>query len=465
VGILLSQTSDRDTPSLEFATQQAFTPTGTLGSWVFPPASSMEGWYYFGSCATLLMGLYVINVLAKRQQSVERTLVVIVIGWLAFIIYLSFGKDSIFFIWLWNHLPVFDRMREWARINVILIPGITLLLALAMSNYVSNLNAIDGSRKAEARLILLGLTMLVIQTLFLTHKSWWSPYWQNHFKLGDHLDASYWRDGVTLREQLWTATGKFLWIWRLYFDERFFVFMTTLSLVVLLLCRFVARRWKMLSSDYIIVFVTGTLALIELFPVSVTQWSIPYKSQARTLIPVTDIIRRGFDEQRKLDQYLLFPFEESYEAGLTESWDLTGHRSFFLRFFDQNGNARPFVPADQITAAKRVLGADGRAQRIFLTARIDYNSPIDFINDVDLTERDFHQKPRVDFYDGDTLRVSLQVSSPSWLSFIDNWTPDWEATVNGKRTRIELLFGSYKSVKIPAGIDVVEFRYRPGWLG
>ena len=48
------------------------------------------------------------------------------------------------------------------------------------------------------------------------------------------------------------------------------------------------------------------------------------------------------------------------------------------------------------------------------------------------------------------------------MSFIDNWDPDWRATLNGKPVPVEQAFGTFKAVHIPdAGDGVVVFEYVP----
>ncbi len=49
-----------------------------------------------------------------------------------------------------------------------------------------------------------------------------------------------------------------------------------------------------------------------------------------------------------------------------------------------------------------------------------------------------------------------------YLSFIDNWDPDWKAWVDGQPVEIELLFGTFKSVRLTPGKHKVRFSYQPG---
>jgi uncharacterized membrane protein YfhO len=54
--------------------------------------------------------------------------------------------------------------------------------------------------------------------------------------------------------------------------------------------------------------------------------------------------------------------------------------------------------------------------------------------------------------------------APAWLSYVDNWDRNWHAEVDGRTVPITVLFGSYKSVPVPAGSSTVTFSYRPGLL-
>jgi len=48
-----------------------------------------------------------------------------------------------------------------------------------------------------------------------------------------------------------------------------------------------------------------------------------------------------------------------------------------------------------------------------------------------------------------------------FLSFIDNWDPDWEARVNGVPACVLQLFDTFKAVKLPPGVHRIEMSYRP----
>jgi hypothetical protein len=100
-------------------------------------------------------------------------------------------------------------------------------------------------------------------------------------------------------------------------------------------------------------------------------------------------------------------------------------------------------------------------KRLFLSKEIDHTSIKSFITDSVETESRFVRGLQVHEYSGEILRLTVTNTGPVYLSFIDNWDPDWRATVNGRAEPVERLFGTFKSLKIPTGTHDVVFYYRP----
>jgi hypothetical protein len=114
-----------------------------------------------------------------------------------------------------------------------------------------------------------------------------------------------------------------------------------------------------------------------------------------------------------------------------------------------------------MAAVQRFYGADQKAQRIFFSSRVDHLSVVDFLRDVNATEPLAKPSMHMEHYDGDELRLTVKLSRACWLTFVDNWDPNWRATVNNVPTAISLTLGSYKAVFVPAGLAKVVFQYRP----
>jgi uncharacterized membrane protein YfhO len=62
------------------------------------------------------------------------------------------------------------------------------------------------------------------------------------------------------------------------------------------------------------------------------------------------------------------------------------------------------------------------------------------------------------------LNWEIEAPTAGYLSFIDNWAPGWKARVDDKPANIELLFGTFKSVRLTQGKHKVRFYFEPGIL-
>jgi hypothetical protein len=113
--------------------------------------------------------------------------------------------------------------------------------------------------------------------------------------------------------------------------------------------------------------------------------------------------------------------------------------------------------AGEPEAVRHLLGVvDGR--RLFCTKSIMHLTVQEFLDDADGFERCRVTKHS---YDGDRLVVAVNTPDDAYVSFIDNWDEGWEAELDGQPVPIELLFGTFKSVRVPAGRQTLVFVYRP----
>ncbi len=110
----------------------------------------------------------------------------------------------------------------------------------------------------------------------------------------------------------------------------------------------------------------------------------------------------------------------------------------------------------QIIYRRKLLGIiDGK--KLYFSKSIAYPTIKEFIDDA----IQFNNFERLISYSGDKLVLEVNVPKDGYLSFIDNWDSGWEATVDSKLTKIERLFGLFKSVRLSVGKHQVIFAYRP----
>src|SRR5262249_12978124 len=142
---LLQQTTDRTGKSFVYSIEFVFNADDTIGSLVFPPNSQAEGWYYFGAAALLITLAFLLTP-SRRFASDEGspaspfpvptgyrsvTTKLLFVGWYGAITYITWGRDSWLFAFLWRYLPMFASLRVWGRFNIVLVPIIAWLVAVA----------------------------------------------------------------------------------------------------------------------------------------------------------------------------------------------------------------------------------------------------------------------------------------------------------------------------------------------
>ena len=137
----------------------------------------------------------------------------------------------------------------------------------------------------------------------------------------------------------------------------------------------------------------------------------------------------------------------NFSAGVLPNWYF-GRYNKFLKDAEDEPEAR-----------RTLLGTrDGR--KIFFSESIGHSSVQAFLNDA----ARFQQPGQLLSYTGDELVWEINAPIEGYLSFIDNWDRDWKVFVDEKEADMELLFGTFKSVRLVPGHHRVRFSYQPGLL-
>jgi hypothetical protein len=452
---LLKQTADRTGSDYGYATFQNFDFQDTLGSFLFPPAAQAEGWFYFGMLGVFMLAIYLAALFLNRTvPRPEKIFIVIGGAWIVLISAITYGKHSFLFDLLWSYMPGFSSLRVWGRMNVILLPVFAMLLARAYDFFESFLSSfnVGSSKRRRDFLSFSGLlagtaTVLISVQLWLyLHKSY-NSYWLLHFNYAHGRE--------------WT-----------------FIASTVLSFLLVLLVFALAMKQRIASSRSLVLLLVCFLffALNDMHPVGSSQWmqKAPktYGSE-RKVFNFHEIIERSLTTPRiRLYYTMTFP---RFNAGWICNWYFERYLAFDAELFP---DVRDMVGKDGIlhygTPMKIGSGNHlGKAadyhefmglrtgKRIFASQKIDHASIQDFVSDSTLTESTMVPEIKVSYYDGDTLTLMVRNVKPVYLSFIDNWDPDWRAFVNGEPTPILKLFGTFKSVQISPGKNIVTFTYRP----
>ena len=206
----------------------------------------------------------------------------------------------------------------------------------------------------------------------------------------------------------------------------------------------------------------------ELFALSNIQWSIiEWKTKIVKTEKPLDELKSAFISKRILgtvkgNQY--FRDNKKFNINYPDNYGYDSHAKNFSTFFKRyNGEIIENIKPETINSVKKFYGLDEEAKKIFFTKNNYY---IDINNFVQSSEKDelsskFQYNFIIEKYDGNTLEINISTESDGYLSYIDNWDPDWIAFINNRQVNINKLFNSYKIIKIKKGFSNIKFQYKP----
>ena len=426
---LVSQATDRGGKDFAYSTQHTFTFKDTLGSLVYPPAANTEGWYFFSITALLILIVYLFASKSPIPDGDEDappcdlTTRLFFLVWFAAVTYITYGRDSYLFAALWKYMPGFSRLRVWPRLNIILVPVIAWALSRAYAWFESSLSVADTSKNRKTSSIARPLIMLL---------------------------AGY--SAIVAAQIYFYGNNICYYMWLTYFKELspqaiLFIVLGCTSAIAIVLILILSRKFSFASpgSRTVILVILVFIAFLELRHTGARIWAYQGRApQTRFRVNMDAIMANAFAVPRT-DYYGTITLSPAFNVGTIENW----YFDRYCRFLKNTENERE--------ARKILLGVrDG--QKIFFSESIEHSNIESFLQDA----LRYRQTGRLLSYNGDELQWEIDVPTAGYLSFIDNWDYGWKAWVDGQPVKIELLFGTFKSVRLTPGKHKVMFCYKPG---
>ena len=436
---LMAQTTDRTGKDFEYSVSHVFNYEDTIGSLVYPPFSQTEGWYFFSITGLLVVFLYLLigksgiglqekNTDGITKQACSRDLwaKLFLVIWIALISYISYGRSSYLFAFLWKYMPGFCSLRVWGRLNIILVPILAWLLSLAYESFESmistkNVASTKRHRQALFPIITVAAVYLVIlgTQLYLYLNKHYDFYWVEFFK------------NVASKDIYFVIYGAIAFVALLFF-----------------LILGGAIQLKSNKSLAIVLLILVLMAAVEMRGVGANMWTYGgQKPDKRIRIDVSKTNEASF-AFRRYDSDSTISLRPNFSVGIVPNW----YFDRYIKFLDKTKGE---------IGVRRVLLGVQDGTKIFFSESLIHDTAKSFLNDA-IRYRGLW---RVSSYSGDELSCQVDTPVAGYLSFIDNWDHGWKVFVDDKPVDMELLFGTFKSVKLDAGRHQITFIYQPGWLG
>ena len=432
---LLEHTTDRGGGNFEYSTQHRFGIWDYAGSVVVPPTSSPEGWFYFGTAGLVVIGLAWL-ILWREQRLVQHARqIAMTCVWLAWIMFFGLGASNPVFRFVWETVPLVDTLRVWPRINIFLIFPLAIVLGFCIQVIADRARG-DApllSRAGAPMLlpaIVAALVLLLQLGLALTRPL------NGEFLL--HMPKYY--DAPTEREHI---------LWTLLIVD--LLVLTALSMH--LFRGSSVRRQRLLMASCV-TFVAIWLVQVHGAQTTSWMWVWPDKFEENVdaeRLPIGRTEAMPTIARDALASTRLSPTDSPvfdprapWSTAVYANW----HYRRYVEFLSD-------VTIDRHTKDE-LLGVTSPT-RFFLLRSQNVSEP-NRPSERDLLPLLEHD---VVFYDGSRLVVDVNSDAPGDLVFTDNWDEYWSATVDGHPAQVDVAFGTFKSVHIPAGWSRVVFVYCP----
>jgi len=416
-----------------------------LGSWIFPPISLAEGWYYFGTLMTVLFIFYVINfLLSKNKQSLEKYFLTFFIIFFLFNYQFSAAENSYLFKIIWEKFDLLKNFRSFSRINILLIPLFAVLFCFVLKlieEKKHNINFLITTSLVAIFIILLQIYIIEISDI------------KNH----------YWKTWQERR--LLYGSIKFSSIAFIFNLYNHYIYSISLIISLIIFNFLKIRKSKKLLPLLVVILVSG-----ELFLLSNIQWAIPYKfydSNNYNLLskkPLDDI-NDAFLSPRVVTEVkgnTYFRNFRKFNINYFDNFGLDKHTKLVDKYFKRNGNLKDGLNQETIKKINQFWGLNDN-NKIFFTKKIGHLTIEKFINDVNFLKnnKDVFISMEIINYNGDEIYIDLKTNIDGFLTFVDNWSPGWKVYVNNKEKSIIKVLETYKSVKINTGYNKIKFKYEP----
>jgi hypothetical protein len=439
----------RGVGSWNFATEHTFNFIDILASIFFPPASSTEGRFYIGAVITFAILLMIFIKLFNFKK--EKKYFFLLFSYFFLVLSLAMNKDFIIFKFIWELFPTIHYIRTWPRITIILMPFLGLLIAIAI-NFYNNLNISKLKNKYLFKylyFLFFIITFIHIYFLYNPQLDWYWLTWQKKrfYELSNFLSFPF---------------NKF----PLFYENIIYLTFSTIAFIFFFI--FLKKKYYIKFNLNIFSFILLFFTFIELFVFSNLQWALPegfYKNEFSNSNFKKSLVD-SFEKPRVSNEvkgFRYFRDQRKQNINFPEDWAFSGHSKIYNNYFiADNGDFKSDVDDKTKKYVSYFYGLDSAARRFFFTEFNNFESINYFIENSLSYEKETNFKINYlkKFYDGNNVKIIIETQKGGWLSFVDNWHPNWKVIINNKQYPVYKLFNAYKVVYISPGISIVEFKFK-----
>ena len=443
---IMEITRDRNLSDITFSFTLGSNLLDQLGSWILPPISIAESNYYFGSIITLLLIYYFLNLLnGKINSPKEKYYIIFFIIFFIFNYQIAAPENSLIFHFVWDKIELIQNFRAFSRINILLIPLISILICFSIKNLIEN----KVNIKSSMIIFFISFLIILIQVYLIEIVSAKSSYW------------TAWQE-----KRLDFAAEKFelvSFIFNLYSNYIYSIFFLISSLFLLIL-----SKYKVKMNLYLSIVI---LVITELFILANIQWAIPknfYDKNGYNDLNINPLknLKESFNSSRVVTEVYgntYFRNNKKFNINYFDVFGIDQHTRIYDKYFNKDGVIKNNLDDETIKNINLFWSLNGNNKKIFFSKSLDYSNINNFMKDVLENEKSsvLNLKFNEESYNGDNIEIIINNKVEGFVTFLDNWSPGWKLYINNKEEDIYKLFNTYKSAKISVGKNIINFKYEP----
>ena len=472
VNQLMSITKGRNMSDINFSYSMNSSSLDQIGSWIFPPYSIAEGWYYNGAIAVFIILFFSILQFINKGLIKKGFTIFILFFLFLFILTFQFSnpKESIIFSYVWDNLDFIKNFRNWIRINIILIPILSIILAYSLQSLLILIQKENKDKIYLYLAIILFSLIICLQIYFINYLDFENTYW----------DTWQLKRIIIAEEKLPYFLGLVIKLYNNYIYS-IFTFLSFIIISIIIIKKKGLKSKK--NYNFFILSIVLFLSFIELFALSNLQWAIPYDYYNNGFKPLKleanynahnksalDDLKSSFLKPRTTleksgnntyEGNTYYRNNKKFNINYINNWGNNSHANLFDKYFNENGILKNELNNETKKLIKYFYGIDNKSRKFFYSSKINHNDIESFINDTIEYEESKNFKYDIIKYNGDILEIDINIEGAGWFTFIDTWDLNWKAYINNEEVKIVKLFEAYKAIKVQEGKSKIRFEYKP----
>ncbi len=447
---IMEITRDRNLKDISFSYILGSNFLDQVGSWILPPISFAESNYYSGAIISMIIIYYFYSFIAgKIHNLIEKHYLIFFLIFFIFNFQIVAPENSLIFTFLWNNFEIFQNFRAFGRMNILLIPLMSVLISYSIKNLDNN----TVNKKELYIVSLIILIIILLQFYFIEITQSKTRYWTTWQEMRLDYAANFFSQKLQFVSIILKSYNNFIY-------SIFFLF----SLIVFVINKDIKKKISFYS--LILILVIG-----ELFILANLQWAIPKGYYDKVgynhlnLEPLNNL-KNSFSKKRistEVKGNTYFRNRKQFNVNYVDQLGIDTHSRLYDKYFNRSGKFKKEIDEETRNYVKMFWSLDQYNEKIFFSNSLDHKNINDFMKEVLEIKKnndyiiEFDQRN----YNGDQILIEINTEKGGYITFLDNWSPGWELYVNNKKQKIDKLFNTYKSAEIKAGKNIIFFKYAP----